>query len=227
MQMDKNTQAHFEKHVHRNLLLSFLAIILITPFILSLGKFEWVLSVLMLPVILTAVRTISKKPRHIVFALVLGTFSIAGHIGLIFGEYYWLESIRLMATCILFFWIAALLLYDLLLRSQSVTIDLIFGSVNIYLLVGFAFAYLYGYEEFLNPDAFRGMEVLLRSQGAIIPFTYFSFITLTTLGYGDVVPVTAFGATATWVQAVFGQLYLAILVARLVGAYLPQGKDLP
>ena len=61
MQMDKNTQAHFEKHVHRNLLLSFLAIILITPFILSLGKFEWVLSVLMLPVILTAVRTISKK----------------------------------------------------------------------------------------------------------------------------------------------------------------------
>jgi hypothetical protein len=105
--------------------------------------------------------------------------------------------------------------------------------VNIYLLVGFGFSLLYGFMEYLQPGSFRGVENFLARDGSVASFTYFSFVTMTTLGYGDVVPLTAFGATAAWVQAAFGQLvqaafgqlYLAILVARLVSAYMPRKED--
>jgi hypothetical protein len=50
--------------------------------------------------------------------------------------------------------------------------------------------------------------------------TYFSFVTLTTLGYGDIRPLTSFARTACWLEAVIGQLYLTVLIARLVGLHL-------
>jgi hypothetical protein len=48
-------------------------------------------------------------------------------------------------------------------------------------------------------------------------FTYFSFVTLTTLGYGDITPMTRAAKNLAALEAIFGQLYLAILIARLVG----------
>jgi len=51
-------------------------------------------------------------------------------------------------------------------------------------------------------------------------FTYFSFVTLTTLGYGDIAPVSIIAKTACWMEAVIGQAYLTILIAQLVGHYI-------
>jgi hypothetical protein len=223
--MSNSTNANWGEQGHQYLLLTFLALIFFAPFILSLGNLEWLIALLFIPVVLTTVRTVSKQPRHFAIALVLGTLSLAGSISLSIGEYPLMEGIRLASTSVLFFWIALLLLGDLIVRGQTVTLDLIYGSVNIYLLVGFGFSLLYGFIEYLHPGAFRGTENFLARDGSVIPFTYFSFVTMTTLGYGDIVPLTSFGATAAWVQAVFGQLYLAILVARLVGAYMPGKQD--
>jgi len=47
---------------------------------------------------------------------------------------------------------------------------------------------------------------------------------LTTLGYGDISPLTPYATTASYIEAIFGQLYLAILVARLVGLYITKSK---
>ena len=65
------------------------------------------------------------------------------------------------------------------------------------------------------------------SPGRSCILIYFSFSTLTTLGYGDIVPAASFARTLTWMEAATGQLYLAILIARLVGLHLvhrPSGK---
>ena len=223
--MKKTINANWGEQGHQYLLLTFLALVIIHPLALSMEKLQWLMNFLVIPVILAAVWTVSKQPRHFAFAAVLATLSLAGNIAPSFGDYRLMEGIRLLASFVLFFWIALLLLRDLIVRGQTVTLDLIYGSINIYLLVGFGFAFLYGYLEYLNPGSFRGIEDLIIRDGVVLPFTYFSFITMTALGYGDIVPLSPFGTTAAWVQAAFGQLYLAILVARLVSAYMPVRGD--
>ncbi len=121
-------------------------------------------------------------------------------------------------------WVSLLLLRDILLRSHDVTIDLVLGSVNIYLLISVGFAFAYALVETVHPGSFSGLAGTTFETGAIIPFLYFSFVTVTTLGYGDIVPLTPVGKTLAYGQAVFGQLYLAILVARLVSMYVRQSR---
>jgi hypothetical protein len=116
--MNKSINANWGEQGHQYLLLTFMALIFAAPFILSLGNLEWLIALLFIPVILTTVRTVSKQPRHFAIALVLGTLSLAGSISLSIGEYPLMEGIRLVATCVLFFWVAVLLLRDLIMRGQ-------------------------------------------------------------------------------------------------------------
>ncbi len=94
------------------------------------------------------------------------------------------------------------------------------GAICVYLLIGVVFALVYltctevcpgsiSFEHMVNASA-NEREKLSR-------LIYFSMCTLTTLGFGDIIPVTRFTRTLAWLEAVVGQLYLAILVARLVG----------
>lgn len=91
------------------------------------------------------------------------------------------------------------------------------GAVAVYLLVGLTFAYLYALLLQLLPGAFNmvvrpGFDDSIQMES----FTYFSFITLTTLGYGDITPVHPTARMFVAIQALFGQLYPATLLARLV-----------
>jgi hypothetical protein len=108
-----------------------------------------------------------------------------------------------------------------------VTAELILGAINVYLMIGMAFAFLYGLIEHLQPGSFTGLAAFSGAPERVIEFVYFSFVTMTTLGYGDVSPLTSYAMTASYAEAMFGQLYLAILVARLVGLYIarPRGAE--
>ena len=77
-----------------------------------------------------------------------------------------------------------------------------------------------GLIEHLQPGSFTGLEEFMNQPDDVLYFLYFSFVTMTTLGYGDISPITSYAMTATYLEAVFGQLYLAIMVARLVGMYI-------
>ena len=77
----------------------------------------------------------------------------------------------------------------------------------------------------LEPEAFRGLTSLEdepagMSSPRASELLYFSYVTLTTLGYGDITPISATARTFSYLQAVFGQFYIAILIAGLVGAYI-------
>ena len=71
------------------------------------------------------------------------------------------------------------------------------------------------------PNSFAGFEVGSRSQWNS-EWLYFSFVTMTTLGFGDIAPVSALARVFAYMQAVFGQFYIAILVAGLVSGYISQ-----
>lgn len=117
-----------------------------------------------------------------------------------------------------------------LFSSSEVTNDRLFGSLSVYILLGVAWGFLYTGLELLIPGSFRmgdGLESLY-SQGLSSPIErpsdlfYFSFVTLTTLGFGDISPVRPFAQMLVMWEALLGQAYLTILVARLVGLHISQ-----
>ena len=109
-------------------------------------------------------------------------------------------------------------------KSEKVNGTIIINSINGYLLLGILGAVLLAMAEILQKFIYPLSSGAINFAGGTAQgfhdFLYFSFITLTTLGYGDVTPVSAFAKSATLIIAVTGQLYLTILVAMLVGKLL-------
>jgi ion channel len=119
-----------------------------------------------------------------------------------------------------------------LFRADRVTHGTIWASLCVYLLLGLVWADVYSMLYYLNPDAFafpvsaEGSEgrMKLGAQQSVVPL-YYSFVTMTTLGYGDIVPHSPTARILSALQAVMGQLYLAVLVARLVGLHISQSRE--
>ena len=211
---------NFEQKGHRTLLLALLTLLLVNPFFQHYDTFQWLLAVFLTMVLLAAVRTVASRVRQYRLALVLAVLAVAPQFGVLIERSEWLETVRYLAMMSFLFWVCALLLRNIIVRSHTVTTDLILGAINIYLMMGVAFAFMFGLIEHLQPGSYTGLGESMLALDPVFPFLYFSFITLTTLGYGDITPITSFGMTAAYTEAMFGQLYLAILVARLVGLYI-------
>ena len=103
--------------------------------------------------------------------------------------------------------------------SREVSSNRLVGAVCVYLMLGSLWAVAYSMLYLLSPESFRLPEAT-SDAFSMAHWNYYSFVTLTTLGYGEIVPVSATARTLAFAEAVFGQLYIAILVAGLVGAYI-------
>ncbi len=108
--------------------------------------------------------------------------------------------------------------------SREISANRVVGAITLYLLFGVLWAISYAVIERANTGSFTGVSEPL-TQGWSTDWLYFSFVTMTTLGYGDVTPISATARTFSYLQAVFGQFYIAILVAGLVSAYIAQHLD--
>ncbi len=105
--------------------------------------------------------------------------------------------------------------------ENDVSANRIIGAIVVYLLLGVLWSVAYTMIELSWPNSFAGFEVGGASQWDS-DWLYFSFVTMTTLGFGDIAPVSALARVFTYMQAIFGQFYIAILVAGLVSGYISQ-----
>ena len=133
------------------------------------------------------------------------------------------EVLRYLTPAICFGFTAFVVIREVY-RHDRVTTDTILGAINVYLLIAFAFMFLHAAVLMVRPDAYliAGQPLLefFRSTPDSQGFSamlYFSFTTLTTLGYGDIVPTTGFARLVTSAESVTGQLFVAIIIGRLVG----------
>ncbi len=119
-------------------------------------------------------------------------------------------------------------------EQRRVGADAIIGALAGYLLLGLIWSAAYALVEVLIPGSFRGLEtawippegVSTEPVGSIQPqLLYFSFVTLTTLGYGDLSPGSPVAASLSVLEAVVGQLYIAVLIARLVALSTTNESD--
>jgi Ion channel len=109
----------------------------------------------------------------------------------------------------------------LVLRRGPITTRRIEGAIAVYLLLGFTWAQAYELVSLWHPGAFA-IAVEGRDSN---PWTYYSFVTLTTMGYGDIMPVHPLARALAVLEALTGQLYLAILLARLVSLEIQSRRD--
>ena len=124
------------------------------------------------------------------------------------------------SSCWSLFFCVSILAY--VLHSGRVTSDKIFAAISVYLLLGFAWTYAYALLDDMQPGSFADSTETGRTDyvAHVMQLRYFSFVTLTTLGYGDVLPRSSAARTMATLEAVMGQIYLAVLVARLVGLHI-------
>ncbi len=118
------------------------------------------------------------------------------------------------AMVIFFLYLLYLIVVEMI-HTHKVTTNTVFGAINIYLIAGLVWAYAFMLVYHFDALAF----VMPTDEGTakrVVEFTYYSYTTLTTLGYGDIVPKSAQARMLSVMEAVFGQLYLAIVVAKMV-----------
>lgn len=112
-----------------------------------------------------------------------------------------------------------------IVRARRVTSELIFGAVSVYLMMGVVGALLFAVLDLWSPGSLRmpgGAGSAVDDATQFSAVAYYSFVTLTTLGYGDITPVSRLARSLSTMEAVTGQLYLAVLVARVVGLHIAQ-----
>ena len=103
--------------------------------------------------------------------------------------------------------------------GSDISPNRIVGAVCVYLLLGVMWSIAYSVLEYLQPGSFKGLTEL--ATPAWNPdWIYFSFVTITTLGYGDITPLTQTARSLSFAEAIVGQFYIAVLVAGLVSAYI-------
>lgn len=133
--------------------------------------------------------------------------------------FYYLSVETLSAFLMLSIWSA---LRQVVLGIEM-TANRLFGAVCIYLMIGVLWALMYGALQMLDTDAFVGsLNNETGERG--VDWIYYSFVTLTTLGYGDILPISKTARTLAYSEAVIGVFYIAMLVAALVGSYAASTK---
>jgi len=130
-----------------------------------------------------------------------------------------------LSLMLLFFCLSAWLVGHAVLLTGSVDINKIVGSVALYFLLGLIWAIFYTFLLYFSPEAMKGVE-----SGAwpdnMFTMTYFSFVTLATLGYGDISPLTPVAQSLVILEAVTGMFYMAVVVASLIGGLKRGGTPL-
>jgi Ion channel len=194
------------------------------------GLFDFLVALLMFVVFLVVL----DGPGARTIGLALGIPALATnwlHYILPSGALVPSELVHHALMCAFFFY-AAVTILRTIFKRRDVDGDAVVGAVCGYILAGAAFGNLYTAIEVLNPGSFN-INTAIASQldnwhARRFLFGYFSLVTLTSMGYGDITPVAPMAATLTWIEAVFGQFYIAVVVAQLVGMRVsPRAHETP
>ena len=217
----------YQERPYRNIFFALLVVILVdalAPNAFARGKFsDFMVAALLLAALVETVRS-----RHnTIWALVFGVPAIVARVIAAFRPDTTAQNTTVLTLSALFFvFLIWNLLHDLNAGERS-TSERIFGALCAYVFIGLLFALIFAHLEFRDPGSFSVSNDLLaeRVEGEsarLQVFTYFSFVTMTTLGYGDITPVAEHARTLAWLEALLGQLYLAVMVAGFVAMHISE-----
>jgi len=203
-------------HSQITLIISILLLIIFSPYYWDAPLANYFNFLFLSLILLSAILTLKKRSN------ILKVIKRAGYIIIILTlvaaitDNPYVELVNRILF-VMFFILVAINLLVGIVRSKEVDTDVIFSAVAVYVLFGFCGAILAAVIMFFVPTAFS-LNSTYSSQ--FHQFLYFSFVTITTTGYGDILPVTPLARTLAIFLALFGQLYLTVIIGILIGKYL-------
>ncbi len=199
-------------HSYNYLAVTLALFLILPPFLRDVPYLNIIILILTTLVIISCIFIITGfekfRPVHILYILILVIPWFTPH-----------EHTYLLGEFLVFAILFGLTSYRVIIeivRIKVVNTHVIVGSVVAYLLMGLSFSMICAALSTYYPDAYNAPE----SYNQLYNFVYYAFVTLTTLGYGDVVPLIPQSQALSLFIAVTGQFYMVIIVATLVGKYL-------
>jgi hypothetical protein len=224
------------KHPFRILLAALVSILALPPVLGYLGfpdggrLASLLMSALFFGLLLSALPAVGSSRARLIAAGIVAALLVVLQMLHVFTELRG-PGIAFQVIMVLFLFYVVFVTFRYLFRKQRVTIDTIYAALSVYLLLGVAWAFAYSLVDILEPGSFKSAlleegVVFMRhgGEGSFYPL-YYSLVTLTTLGYGDIVPVSRAASMLAVLEAMTGQIYLAVLVGRLVGLPVAQAKS--
>ncbi len=221
----RNKKSHMKGPQHRSLLFFLLLYVVGSPFLKPYPSLAVLAHISLSMALFAAVYAVDKQrhQRSVAISLLMPLMAL-----------YWLGiydviSFSRFGTNLLFAVFYGLLAYSFTVQithSRRVSTNVLFATFSLYLIIGLFWGSLYTLLNELSPGAYSG-ALLDNTQNTFHVFNYFSFVTLTTLGYGDITPQTAGASSLCQMEAIVGQFFTAVVVAWLVGMHVSNrhGKD--
>jgi len=191
---------------------------LLRPFLEGMMAIKIVTDVFLWCIVISCVWAVHEKRKHQWLVIVMAAVAIlAGVLHFLLENALTLWTSQITILLFLGYAVVAILFY--LARQKKVTADMIMAGASEYVLMGVLWACIYSLIETIYPGSFSFAGAKDRSG-----FIYFSFVTLTTTGYGDLLPVSGQARSLAILETLTGQLFIAITVARLVSLYTVSGN---
>ena len=201
------------------LFISMVLMFVFRPFLEDYTSVRYLMSIFFLVIFISAIYAVSQKRSTLIIALFLLLLTIILQLFSYLKDIPSLDALsNILGALLLAYTATIILLY--LFREERITGDMIMGAICVYFLMGLVWTFIYYALEFFQPGSFQMPHGMVDKA----TFTYYSYVTLTTLGYGDITPISTPARSFALLEAVMGQLYLAVLIARLVGIHIAQSS---
>ena len=208
----------------RRFLAALVLLLFATPFLEEMKHGHLIEVSLVTLVLCMGVLAVGGRQRTLILAIVLAVPAVAGNWAHHFFPATWLVCVAYAARLSFLAFIVANLL-AFILRAPRVNTEVLCAGISIYLLLGVIWAIAYMLLGSLNPNSFA-FSVPPAANSGIAGFNalYFSYITLTTVGYGDITPVSKIARMLAITESMCGTLFVGVLIARLVSLYSTAGS---
>jgi len=211
--------------IHNRYFYLFLSLILyfvVSPFLVGYEYASYFFAMLFSLVVVLSVYSIEHNKILLWIGIGLGALVFIGHwfVSLIHPgkEYYILDYL----VTIIFVGFITVIVLNYVYRETRISIGTLFGAICGYLLIGLAWSFIYLLIFSVNQQSFAFGHAVPTRLTSTHTFIYYSFVTLSTLGYGDITPVNESARALSWLQAITGQIYLTVWIAQLVGMRISQ-----
>lgn len=198
------------------LLFTLLFLLVATPILDNFGDLTTILNLFISLTLFSGVITFAAKKRDGYLALLLAAPYFLGMWTDNSFMSFTLHNISIFSGILFYFYIVGLLVYYVF-RQKTVELELIYAALAGFLLLGTTWSNIYYLIYSIEPSSFTNLD--LGHTDLRYKFVYFSFTTLSTLGYGDITPTNASAQSWCILEAIIGQIYMVVLVAGLVGGF--------
>lgn len=196
---------------------------LISGLLLLIPILQWfvaariILDLFITAIIISMVYVVSSNKAYFIAGMALATITVTLLLLQYFHASKGIAATGMIAGA-LFIAVVIKSILGFIIRSDTVSREIIYAAILLYLLVALMWAFGYTFLEIVDPASFN--IDLKGPAGYELVFQYYSFVTITTLGYGDITPVSDVAKALSVLEAVIGQLYLVVAVAWLVGMHM-------